>query len=106
MKITVLAFSKELFLTDPLHGVVELGSGALNLLEGGVDEGTLLVPVLSLGDGSLGLGHHLPNRGVDGEIRVYQSLLNLEFCSRHLSSSSLGQNYFYLYFQESYFPRS
>ena len=98
MKITVLAFSKELFFTDPLHGVVELGSGALNLLEGGVDEGTLLVPVLGLGDGSLGLGHHLHHRGVDREVRVYQSLLNLEFCSRHLSSSSLGQYYFYLHF--------
>ena len=79
MKITVLAFSKQLFLTDPLHGVVELGCGDLDLLEGGVDEGTLLVPVLSLGDGSLGLGHHLHHRGVDREVRVYQSLLDLEF---------------------------
>ena len=102
----MLAFSKQLFLTDPLHGVVELGCGDLDLLKGGVDEGTLLVPVLSLGDGSLGLGHHLHHRGVDREVRVYQSLLDLEFCSRHLSSSSLGQNYFYLHFQESCFSRS
>ena len=47
-KFTInLAFSKEHIFTDPLHGVVELGGGALELLQGGVNEGRL-VPVLSL----------------------------------------------------------
>ena len=47
-KFTInLAFSKEHIFTDPLHGVVELGGGALELIKGGVNEGRL-VPVLSL----------------------------------------------------------
>ena len=77
-KFTInLAFSKEHIFTDPLHGVVELSGGALELLQGGVNEGRL-VPVLSLRERRLRLGHQLHHRVVDGEVSIYQSVLDLE----------------------------
>ena len=85
-----LAFSKEHILTDPLHGFVELGGGARELLQGSVDEGRL-VPVLDLRERRLCLVHQLHHRVVDGEVRIYQSVPDLEFTLelKHFSSFKL-----------------